>query len=224
MASPLQDPQTMVPQLARKPGVPAEEPVREGRPSERGTGRRPSAPVISPPGDAGHAGEPLDRFDTLQSTLTFRALRLETIADELQGTSTRAFLLGYVRTACTVGELLKRVLLAAPLSVQALEVPLVQALRWAYLWAIEQVESVDGMLSGRPEAGYPNTIPREALSIFHETARRMARSKSRESHAPTARETLFALDDALFRMMQMHDWIAEVAGGRTAGVISSAAE
>jgi hypothetical protein len=189
--------------------------VRAERESERAT-RRPAATTILPPSATRYFPEgSLDRFDALQSTFTIRVLHLERIADELAGTSARAMVIAYVRTARKLAKLLPCVLAAAPANAESPDSSLVEALRWAYLWAIEQVESADGMLSGSPDAELSNAIPREAISIFHEMACRMSwSSKPRDTRDASRCEILYALDETLFRMMQMQDWIAEAARGR----------
>jgi hypothetical protein len=210
LASALQSVATMG-QSAFKRSVASEPALRPDRSSERVSRR---AKTILPPSDALDSGDSglLDRFETLQSLLTIRVLGLESRADEIDQPSMRALVIGYMRTACELRELLARVLVIAPAHLATSETQFIESLRWAYFWAIEQLEAVHGQLDGS-ERPYTNTIPRDALSIFHEMARSMGNVKRGESQAPSAKETLLALDETLFRMMQMQDWISEVAPG-----------
>jgi hypothetical protein len=161
--------------------------------------------TIIPPPDEGGCPEigPLERFDALHSMLLVRLQGLEEAADREPRRPLRDLLLAYVRLAGSL-----RALLSGALGRVSADAHFGEAVRWTYLWAIDEVEFVQCTLENGGVA-QAAAIPREALSIFYE----VARGEGGPTVSPSERETLLALDETIFRMMQMQDWIMDLALG-----------
>jgi hypothetical protein len=166
--------------------------------------------------------EALDEHEPLSSTLaelnsqhrtmSVQILRLETLLEDIEREPYQALSASYVKAAIVLRDLLVRA--SGVPNVLADEMPsfdhrLSEAVLWAYRWAVVQLSELRQFIA-KPVPTGSRSIPLEALSVFHDLSDLCAAS-GRSSDANVLVQTLRAVDDTLYRLIELRDRIEHVS-------------
>jgi hypothetical protein len=132
---------------------------------------RRSKTLLPPASESSYAAPPsFDGFDALRTAMTMCALQLEAAADELGNASLQPILSGFVRSACALRDLLARLPAVAAECAPPSDTTVVESVRWAYAWAIEQIDSVRGVVEASVDDARVLEVRRE-IGIAHDAFR-----------------------------------------------------
>jgi hypothetical protein len=171
--------------------------------------RTQSAPIAQPPGRRIER-RAIEELQELHKTMGLRLAHLDSLVEDVDRVPLRPLLDEFVHSACSLRTLLVRVAVMAPARMDSSDRTLTESIRWAYLWAVEQLETVTAMLGGCPHYPRVSAIARDVLADFHGLAASREDGDVPPSHPVT--QMLRALDSTLYRMILTQDALFDGGG------------
>jgi len=161
----------------------------------------------APPEKQSARAATLDQLEALHRTTVVQIMHLEARVESLAGGWPESVVSAYTHNAVVLLDLLVRALGlpdVAPESTPSFDSLLGAAILLAYGWAVDGLADVARLLSGR-HAASSKSIPHELLSVFHGLAELCASSGTIAAREHV--DTLEAIDDAVYRMIDLRDHI-----------------
>jgi hypothetical protein len=159
---------------------------------------------------------PVDDLEQLHRTMSVRLARLEALIEELDHSGLRILIGSAFRDALALRDLLLRAAgtrAQLPEVVPSFEELLWEAIRWAYFWTIQQLESLRVMPSREAAASATPSVPPPAQTSFRDLAA-LCKADNRGDASRAFVKTLVDLDDALYRFTRTRDRIARLVENR----------
>jgi len=159
----------------------------------------------------------VDSLGELHMTMSARLDRLQAVAGDLEPEGLRVLVSYYLRSARELRDRMFRLSMAPRVEgedeLTVSELKLAQALRWTYLWTIDQLDSLLWCCVGekQPELASLEEIVSVCPEVFdplHD--RRTADLDERVTNA------LVALDEIVIQLVRKRDWIERSCGARGA--------